>query len=79
MVSKTPVILGCRVNKLKAVAIFMIRKDSSLIDLKAVNQHGMRLLEIKKVVNTLTLGGQNQQTYQKRIELRKQLGVEMVY
>jgi hypothetical protein len=60
--------------------IFMASQGSSPIDLIAVNEHGVRLLQVKKDSERVSPGRlKASRIHRGRTDLQKQLGVEMVY
>ena len=60
--------------------VFPAGQNASPIDLVIVNQHGVRLIQVKKD-GQRTNPGRNKQAriHRTRSDLQKQLGVEMVY
>ena len=58
----------------------MASQGSSPIDLIAVNEHGVRLLQVKKDSERVSPGRlKASRIHRGRTDLQKQLGVEMVY
>ena len=58
----------------------MASQGSSPIDLIAVNEHGVRLLQVKKDNERVSPGrSKASRIHRGRTDLQKQLGVEMVY
>jgi hypothetical protein len=60
--------------------VFPASQGSSPIDLIAVNEHGVRLLQVKKDNERVSPGrSKASRIHRGRTDLQKQLGVEMVY
>ena len=60
--------------------VFPASQGSSPIDLVAVNEHGVRLLQVKKDSQRINPGRKTPvRIHRLRSEMQKHLGVEMVY